>query len=151
MHALRALVLSTALLGACASDPRTPFTESEEMTAVPIGGPNIRYWADATASTLQGAVRRAVVQKGRPFVYLALSRGGGGGAFGAGVPNGWTEFCFARSSFLVAYFPKLRPQEKTIAQHGLPASGAPIVERFLARRQTPANRNGYGAASHSLD
>jgi predicted acylesterase/phospholipase RssA len=31
------------------------------------------------------------VQKGRPFVYLALSGGGGGGAFGAGVLNGWSE------------------------------------------------------------
>ena len=88
---LRALVLSTALLGACASDPRTPFTESDEMTAVPIGTPNIRYWADATASTVQGVARRAVVQKGRPFVYIALSGGGGSGAFGAGVLNGWSE------------------------------------------------------------
>ena len=31
------------------------------------------------------------MQKGRPFVYLALSGGGGGGAFGAGVLNGWSE------------------------------------------------------------
>jgi hypothetical protein len=90
-HALRALALSTALLGACASDPRTPFTESDEMTAVAIGAPNIRYWADATASAVQGVARRAVVQKGRPFVYLALSGGGGSGAFGAGVLNGWSE------------------------------------------------------------
>ena len=90
-HGLRALVLSAVLLGACATEPRTPFTESEQMAAVPIGAPNIRYWADATASTLQGVTRRAVVQKGRPFVYLALSGGGGGGAFGAGVLNGWSE------------------------------------------------------------
>ena len=90
-YALRALALSVALLAGCASDPRTPFTHSEQMTAVAIGAPNIRYWADATASALQGAVRPAVVQKGRPFVYLALSGGGGGGAFGAGVLNGWSE------------------------------------------------------------
>ncbi|MGO9741202.1 MAG: patatin-like phospholipase family protein [Roseiarcus sp.] len=61
------------------------------MSAVAIGAPNIRYWADATASTVQGLARPAVVQKGRPFVYLALSGGGGGGAFGAGVLNGWSE------------------------------------------------------------
>jgi hypothetical protein len=90
-HALPALALSTVLLGACASDSRTPFTESDEMTAVAIGAPNIRYWADATASTIQGVARHAVVQKGRPFVYLALSGGGGSGAFGAGVLNGWSE------------------------------------------------------------
>ena len=60
-RAVFVLALSTALLGACASDPRTPFTESEEMTAVAIGAPNIRYWADATASSaVQGvsATRR---------------------------------------------------------------------------------------------
>ncbi len=91
VHALRALVLSAVLLGACASEPRTPFTESEQMAAVPIGMSNIRYWADSTAHTVQGVARHAVVQKGRPFVYLALSGGGGGGAFGAGVLNGWSE------------------------------------------------------------
>jgi predicted acylesterase/phospholipase RssA len=88
---LRAFALTAALLGGCASVPRTPFTESDEMSAVAIGAPNIRYWADATASTIQGVARRAVVQKGRPFVYLALSGGGGSGAFGAGVLNGWSE------------------------------------------------------------
>jgi len=90
-QALRASVLSAALLAGCASDPRTSFTESEQMTAVAIGAPHIRYWADATTSALQSAVRPAIVQKGRPFVYLALSGGGGGGAFGAGVLNGWSE------------------------------------------------------------
>jgi len=91
VRVLRAVTLTAALLGGCASDPRTPFTESEQMTAVAIGAPNIRYWADATVSTLQGAARPAVVQKGRPFVYLALSGGGGSGAYGAGVLNGWSE------------------------------------------------------------
>jgi predicted acylesterase/phospholipase RssA len=90
-HALRALVVSTALLGACANDPRTPFTESDEMTAVAIGAPNVRYWADATAGAIRSVARPAVVQKGRPFVYLALSGGGGGGAYGAGVLNGWSQ------------------------------------------------------------
>jgi predicted acylesterase/phospholipase RssA len=87
---LCSFALGAALLSGCATDPRTSFTETEEMTAVAIGAPQIRYWADATASALQGAVRPAVVQKGRPFVYLALSGGGGGGAFGAGVLNGWS-------------------------------------------------------------
>jgi len=89
-RAVCAIALTAALLGGCASDPRTPFTQSEQMTAVAIGAPNIRYWADATPSALQGAARPAIVQKGRPFVYLALSGGGGSGAFGAGVLNGWS-------------------------------------------------------------
>jgi predicted acylesterase/phospholipase RssA len=87
---LCSLALSAALLVGCATDPRTSFTEAQQMTAVAIGAPKIRYWADATASALQEAVRPALVQKGRPFVYLALSGGGGGGAFGAGVLNGWS-------------------------------------------------------------
>jgi hypothetical protein len=68
-HALRGLALSAALLSACAGDPRTPFTESDEMSAVAIGAPKIRYWADATARTVHGVARPAVVQKGRPFTY----------------------------------------------------------------------------------
>jgi hypothetical protein len=90
-QALCAFALSAALLVGCATEPRTSFTESEQMTAVAIGAPHIRYWADATASELEGAARPAVLQKGRPFVYLALSGGGGSGAFGAGVLNGWSE------------------------------------------------------------
>jgi predicted patatin/cPLA2 family phospholipase len=90
-HTVLTLVLCTVLLGACATEPRTPFTEAEQMAAVPIGVHNIRYWADAPASSFQGAARHAVVQKGKPFIYLALSGGGGGGAYGAGILNGWTE------------------------------------------------------------
>jgi Patatin-like phospholipase len=61
------------------------------MATVPTGTRSIRYWADAPVSAFQGAARRAAAQKGRPFVYLALSGGGGSGAYGAGILNGWTE------------------------------------------------------------
>jgi predicted acylesterase/phospholipase RssA len=90
-HVRLALALCTFLLGACASEPRTPFTEADQMAAVPTGRRSIRYWADAPVSAIQGAARRAAAQKGRPFVYLALSGGGGSGAYGAGILNGWTE------------------------------------------------------------
>ena len=90
-HTVLTLALCTALLGACASAPRTSFTEAEQMAAVPVGTHDVRYWADAPASSFQGAARHAVVQKGQPFIYLALSGGGGGGAYGAGILNGWTE------------------------------------------------------------
>ena len=85
------LVLCTAMLGACAIKSRTPFTEADQMAAIPIVAKNIRYWADAPWSLFQNAARRAVVQKGSPFIYLALSGGGGGGAYGAGVLNGWSD------------------------------------------------------------
>ncbi|MGD0636324.1 MAG: patatin-like phospholipase family protein [Beijerinckiaceae bacterium] len=86
-----ALASSELLLCACASVPRTPFTKADQMAAVPTGVRNIRFWADAPESVVQNAARRAVVQKGQPFAYLALSGGGGGGAYGAGVLNGWTK------------------------------------------------------------
>jgi predicted acylesterase/phospholipase RssA len=89
-HIVFAPALCAVLLGACASEPRAPFTEAEQMAAVPIGMHSVRYWADAPASAFQGA-RHAVVQPGRPFIYLALSGGGGSGAYGAGILNGWTQ------------------------------------------------------------
>ena len=85
------LALCGVLLGACASEPRASFTNADQMAAVPMGARSIRFWADAPESVVQDAARRAVVQKGQPFTYLALSGGGGGGAFGAGVLNGWTQ------------------------------------------------------------
>ena len=88
--ALAAIAVGAALLGGCASGSRTVFTEAEQMSAAPSGAPGIRYWADAPAGAFQGA-RHVVAEPGRPFVYLALSGGGGGGAYGAGVLNGWTR------------------------------------------------------------
>lgn len=91
VNVVLALGLCGALVSGCASEPRAAFTYADQMAAVPIGARSIRYWADAPENILQNAARRAVVQKGKPFAYLALSGGGGGGAYGAGVLNGWTE------------------------------------------------------------
>ena len=90
-HTALVLVLCTSLLGACATAPRTSFTEADQIAAVPTGNNAIRYWADTPASAFQGGARRAIVPKGRPFIYLALSGGGGSGAYGAGILNGWTQ------------------------------------------------------------
>jgi predicted acylesterase/phospholipase RssA len=89
-RALFALPLCATLLGACVSGPRNPVTESDRLAAVPIGASGVRYWADAPASTYESAPR-AIIQEGQPFIYLALSGGGGGGAYDAGILNGWTE------------------------------------------------------------
>lgn len=90
-RAAPALALCSLLLGSCALAPRTPFTEADQAAAVPLGPRTIRFWADSPGSLFQKAARTATIQKGRPFIYLALSGGGGGGAYGAGVLNGWTE------------------------------------------------------------
>lgn len=83
--------MAVALLAGCATEPRTPYSEIEAAAAIPIGERDLRYWADASGSDGHGFHRAALVQKGRPFVYLALSGGGGGGAYGAGVLNGWSR------------------------------------------------------------
>jgi predicted patatin/cPLA2 family phospholipase len=95
-----ALLTLSLLLGACASTPRAAFTEAEEDAAAPSGFNAVRYWADAPASAFQNTQRRATPQKGRPFTYLALSGGGGGGAYGAGLLSGWTE-AGARPEFTI--------------------------------------------------
>ena len=79
-HAFLALALCAVSLGGCANEPRTPFTEAEQVAAPPVGKPSIPYGADVTASAFQDTARHAVVQKGGPFIYLALSGGGGSGA-----------------------------------------------------------------------
>lgn len=91
LPALGAAIFGAAMLSACAIEPRTPFTEADQMAAIPIAVRGIRYWADTPESVFQKAARRAIVQQGSPFIYLALSGGGGGGAYGAGVLNGWTD------------------------------------------------------------
>ena len=95
-----ALASCEILLSGCASEPRVPFSQADQMAALPLGAHPIRFWADDPESVLQDAARRAVVQKGQNFAYLALSGGGGGGAYVAGVLNGWTQ-SGARPAFTV--------------------------------------------------
>jgi len=75
-----------------ASQPRTPYTESDLDSAVPMGIPNVRTWADAPLSVLQPQVSHLpAVESANEFSVLALSGGGEHGAFGAGLLNGWSE------------------------------------------------------------
>ncbi|WP_375409648.1 patatin-like phospholipase family protein [uncultured Methylobacterium sp.] len=86
--------LVTALAGqlaACSSIARIAYTAEEAAAAaVPGMDPGVRAYADASESTFTGMVARPDARKA-PFAYLALSGGGGDGAFGAGILNGWTE------------------------------------------------------------
>ena len=87
--ALCGLALLSAL-GGCASLPRTPYTAQEAaLASLPNMGP-VRAYADATAAEI-AAIAERPQRNGEPFAYLALSGGGGDGAYGAGVLNGWTE------------------------------------------------------------
>ena len=90
--AIAALSILGLIISGCATEPRVPFTEAQQNAAVPSGmPPNVRFWADAPSSVLRSDARPPIATKGEPFIYLALSGGGGGGAYGAGVLNGWTD------------------------------------------------------------
>lgn len=77
-------------LGACASVPRQAYTAAEARVAEVAGIPNARAFADASEEALS-AMMAAPGARARPFAYLALSGGGGDGAYGAGVLKGWSE------------------------------------------------------------
>lgn len=80
-----------AQLAACSSIPRIPYSAGEAAAAVVPGtDPGVRAYADASESTFTAMVARPNRQR-MPFAYLALSGGGGDGAYGAGILNGWTE------------------------------------------------------------
>ncbi|MBX9931316.1 MAG: patatin-like phospholipase family protein [Methylobacterium sp.] len=84
------VIALAAHLGACGSTPRVSYTASEAAAAsVPGMDLSVRAFADASEKTFTEMVARPEAQR-KPFAYLALSGGGGDGAFGAGILNGWT-------------------------------------------------------------
>ncbi len=83
-----------ALIAGCTTPVRTPYTLADQMAATISGYQDVRFYADMPASQL--ATRRDLfLPRGRGAdgraTWLALSAGGAGGAFGAGVLTGWTE------------------------------------------------------------
>jgi predicted acylesterase/phospholipase RssA len=64
--------------------PRIPFSAEEQDAAIIPGMPDARFWLDSQAD-----FTRAL--PAQPGPWLILSTGGGDGAYGAGLLNGWTE------------------------------------------------------------
>src|SRR3954464_11417671 len=63
---------------------RPDFTADDQAVAVIPGIPDARFWADSEKDFLAAV-------PATPGPWLALSTGGGDGAFGAGLLNGWSE------------------------------------------------------------
>ena len=63
---------------------RPDFTADDQAAAVIPGIPDARFWADSEKDFLAALPTT-------PGPWLALSTGGGDGAFGAGLLNGWSE------------------------------------------------------------
>lgn len=90
---LVATLLSTALTG-CASMERVPYTAEVAARAEIPGMSNVRFPGDAPASVfeqLRSEVVRAAKARHEPVSYLAMSGGGGDGAYGAGFLKGLAE------------------------------------------------------------
>ncbi len=64
--------------------PRVPFTSQEQDLAGIPGMPDARFWSDKDDDFIRAL-------PAQPGAWLILSTGGGDGAFGAGLLNGWTE------------------------------------------------------------
>ena len=82
-----ALVAGTA--AACSTLPRTAYTQAEAEAATVPNMVGVRAYADASAADFV-SMAAGPQRKRQAFSYLALSGGGGDGAYGAGVLNGWT-------------------------------------------------------------
>jgi hypothetical protein len=76
-------------LAACSSVPRISYTAEQASFASVPGIPGARAYADASAETFTEMTARPEAKR-QAFTYLALSGGGGDGAYGAGILNGWT-------------------------------------------------------------
>lgn len=91
-HPSRRRVLSggiVAILTGCAAPKRIAFTAQDQIDASVPGFEGLRAYADMPAADLPAWNRDFLPNAARP-VYLALSSGGAGGAFGAGLLSGWT-------------------------------------------------------------
>lgn len=88
LRAVTAIGLA-AQVAACGSMPRTAYTAQQSAEATIPGIPQARVFADASVEAIGELVANR--QKRTAFTYLALSGGGGDGAYGAGVLNGWSQ------------------------------------------------------------
>ncbi|MCB1369245.1 MAG: patatin-like phospholipase family protein [Rhodobacteraceae bacterium] len=83
-----------AFLAGCTTPDRTPYTLAEQMAASVPGYSAIRFYADMPPSEVAARRDRLLppsLGKDGRTTWLALSAGGAGGAFGAGVLSGWSE------------------------------------------------------------
>ena len=101
---LRAAVAALLLVVLAACGTNVPRLDDAPVNsyATPIGYKGIRYWGDAELKKLNEASAIRLDQlraahKADPSIplknayYLAISGGGGDGAYGAGILNGWTR------------------------------------------------------------
>jgi hypothetical protein len=88
--ALTLLLVAFSLCG-CSAIPRPSFTRLDQERATPAGYDDIRQWADAPARDLAKSFVPGRTRAAGRIDVLAISSGGSGGAFAAGLLKGWTR------------------------------------------------------------
>jgi hypothetical protein len=93
------LLVSAVLAGCGALRPRNPPPAALEPSVQIAGMPNVRVWGDEFSAVFQNDMIASIEQEKRSGLFkegdtvsvLAISGGGGDGAFGAGLLYGWTR------------------------------------------------------------
>jgi hypothetical protein len=96
---LASFFLALALSGCGALRPHRPPPETAESLVQLEGFPGVRAWGDKFSPDFQKDMEQSIDQEkaaglfreGETVSALAISGGGGDGAFGAGLLKGWTE------------------------------------------------------------
>ena len=87
------MILGALILAGCSTVPRIPYTAAEQAAAAIPNMAVVRVFADVPATKfLEAVCPNLIAAAGRAAApaYLALSGGGGDGAYGTAVLNGWT-------------------------------------------------------------
>lgn len=83
-------VLGLSLLASGCATSRHSYNAAEAASAS-VGSALTRTWGDVPSAAFDREVNRRFAQAGHDPSFLALSGGGGDGAYGAGLLNGWTR------------------------------------------------------------
>ena len=103
-HSFRSILAAVLLVTLAACGTNVPRLDDAPVNsyATPVGYKGIRYWGDAELKKLNEASAERLAElkaahKLDPSIpldhadYLAISGGGGDGAYGAGILNGWSK------------------------------------------------------------
>ncbi len=98
VNGLSAIVIAAATAGCAGLRPHFPPPEAAEPRIQIPGLPGVRTWGDAFSPAFQKDMIESIHQEERSGLFregdtvsiLAISGGGGDGAFGAGLLCGWT-------------------------------------------------------------
>jgi len=84
------VILALLSICGCAALPRQTFTQSDQNRSIVAGDRGVRHWADLDDRGMMSWIIPACTRCPQRVDMLAISGGGAGGAFSAGLLKGWT-------------------------------------------------------------